>query len=274
MNTDSFQQKLKDNGQQPSSSGIHIERQVTDSSSESDLTHTTEEKQNHYSNDWLEDLNRKVESLQLKAAQSSGLNDQIDNINAAIIDAQKQITKLKKDNDNLKQELIAIAKQNTKESLEILGIFISLFTFISISASIVLQFETVFHAAFILMLFLIGLMTFLYLFHHLVHGEHRPLKKIYYFNRRFTWKIFLLHHWKTGTYSFLIPFVLAMILGVICLFFDAEIGPSSKQLEPANINYIQNMPTSKIRLDENVKQYNTSPASALPKPPMNSSVAK
>ncbi len=188
--------------------------------------------------------------------------------------AWRKIEDKQKDLSSRFEELENRENEQTRNNIEILGVFITLFTFISVSVSIVLQFETVYHAAFVLMVFLTGLMCFIYMFHHVLNHKHRPLKKLYYFNRRFSLKIFLLHHWRTGGYCFLIPFGLAVLLGLVSLLFGPEKSFSCKTNEPANVNYIQNMPTSKIRLDENIEQYNTSPTSTLPKPPIKSSVAK
>lgn len=162
-------------------------------------------------------------------------------------------------------------KEQTRNNIEILGLFITFFTFISVSVSIILQLKTVFHAAFVLMVLLTGLMVFLYFFHHLLHHEHKPLEKIPYKQGESRFITFIKYQWCAGNMCYMIPAILAILCGIVAWLFGPE---TFKEKEPANINYIQNMPTSKIRLDENVEQYNTSPASVLPKPPMNSSVAK
>lgn len=249
------------------STGVAIDVTTSDSSSSLEDAKTVEDTQKKYSVAWFEDIKEKVEHLQQEVDNMSGFNDAIDGIRKSLVEAEQKQNSLKKELDNE-------SKRHTKESVEILGIFISLFTFISVSVSIALQFNTVFHAAFILMVFLTGLMCFVYLFHHVLNHKHRPLKKLYYFNRRFSLKIFLLHHWRTGGYCFLIPFVLAILLGLVSIIFGPEKLSSRNTNEPTNVNYIQNIPTSKIRLDENIEQYNTSSTLTLSKSPMKSSVAK
>ncbi len=250
MEKNDFSQGLESNSQD-SSTNIQLGMEPFVSSSSSAFARSTEEKQEQYSKAWLIGIEEKVNKLQAEVNNMSGFTE-------AISDIKKSLDEAKKQQNDLKNELAEESKRHTKESIEILGVFITLFTFISVSVSIALQFNTVFHAAFILMVFLTGLMCFVYMFHHVLNHKHCPLKKLYYFNRRFSLKIFLLHHWRTGAYCFLIPFILAILLGLISLLMGPEKHSSCKTNDTANVNYIQNIPTSKIMLDKSIEPSHSS----------------
>lgn len=232
--------------EQQSSTGVPVEVTPADSLSSTEADKAGENDiQKKYSEEWFKNIEEKVKNLQIAVDNMSGFND-------AILAISKSLDEAKQQQDNLKKELDNESKRHTKESVEILGIFITLFTFISVSTSIVLQLKTVFHAAFVLMVLLTGLMTFLYLFHHLLHHEHKPLEEMQYEQGKSRIITFIKHQWKTGNLCYIIPAILAVCLGFISWLFGPEISDPKK---PTNVNYIQNMPTSKIRLDGNIEQY-------------------
>lgn len=258
MVNDNSSEKLEVPEQQ-NTTGVSVDLTPTDSLSSQNTSKTVEENQKNYSK-WLATIEGKVNSLQEKVKSMDGFSEAIYGIQNAVKEAQGKV-------DKLNQE----SQQRTKENIEILGIFITFFTFISVSTSIILQLKTVFHAAFVLMVLLTGLMVFLYFFHHLLHHEHKPLEAIPYKKGECHFWTFMKFQWKTGNFCYIVPAIMAILCGIIAW----GLGPETlKEKEPANTNYIQNMPTSKIRLDENIEQYNTSPTPTLPKPPIKSSVAK
>ena len=150
MVNDNSSEKLEVPEQQ-NTTGVSVDFTPTDSLSAQNTSKTVEENQKNYSK-WLATIEGKVNSLQEKVKSMDGFSEAIYGIQNAVKEAQGKV-------DKLNQE----SQQRTKENIEILGIFITFFTFISVSTSIILQLKTVFHAAFVLMVLLTGLMVFLYL---------------------------------------------------------------------------------------------------------------
>ncbi len=233
MENDNSSEKLHSPLSQ-SSTGIPVNMSVPDSSSQK-----LSDQQKTYSDAWFKELEDKFLALQREVDKVKGFEESLTSIQESIIDANQQIEKIASD-----------LKQQTKNNLELFGTFATLFTFISVSVSIVLQFETVFHAVFVLMSFLTGLMIFLYVFHHLLHHEHKPLEPICYEPGKSRCISLIKHLWKTGNFCYSIPFILAVLCGFIALLIGPDDSSSCKKEGAAHINYIQNVPTSKINMDQ------------------------
>lgn len=88
--------------------------------------------------------------------------------------------------NNAKKDIKRMSREvkiTERKSLEFLGIFVTLFTFISVSASALLQFKTVYHSIFFLLSFCFCLLLFLHLFHLILRNEKIGKKSwtVFYF---------------------------------------------------------------------------------------------
>ena len=70
--------------------------------------------------------------------------------------------------------------RQTKNNIELLGIFVTLFTFISVSASVALQIKGVYHASLFISVFCLCLFAFLHVFHNFIQASdpQRGFKKL------------------------------------------------------------------------------------------------
>lgn len=70
--------------------------------------------------------------------------------------------------------------RQTKNNIELLGIFVTLFTFISVSASVALQIKNVYHASLFISVFCLCLFAFLHVFHNFIQASEpqRGFKKL------------------------------------------------------------------------------------------------
>lgn len=70
--------------------------------------------------------------------------------------------------------------RQTKNNIELLGIFVTLFTFISVSASVALQIKSVYHASLFISVFCLCLFAFLHVFHDFIQASdpQRGFKKL------------------------------------------------------------------------------------------------
>lgn len=95
------------------------------------------------------------------------LEDKIKELERKNNDVIEMSRKAKKEMGRMSREV----KVTERKSLEFLGIFVTLFTFISVSASTVLQFKNVHHSVFFLASFCFCLLLFLHLFHVVLRNE-------------------------------------------------------------------------------------------------------
>jgi len=95
------------------------------------------------------------------------LEDKIQELEKKNNDVIEMSRKAKKEMGRMSREV----KVTERKSLEFLGIFVTLFTFISVSASTVLQFKNVHHSVFFLASFCFCLLLFLHLFHLVLRNE-------------------------------------------------------------------------------------------------------
>ena len=111
----------------------------------------------------------------------SELEKQIGTINKDKQELEKKINEISNKTNEViqtshkaKQEIRKMSREvqvTERKSIEFLGIFVTLFTFISVSASTVLQFKNVLHSNFFLASFCFCLLLFLHLFHLVLRNE-------------------------------------------------------------------------------------------------------
>lgn len=122
----------------------------------------------------------KLNELENTIKQQSSQIEQVNEKNAeslVMIQESEQIVK------NLRKEVSKISgdvKKHTKENIELLGIFVALFTFISVSSSVALQIKGIYHAAFFISVFCLCLFSFLHFLHSLLQeNEGYVWKKVW-----------------------------------------------------------------------------------------------
>lgn len=102
------------------------------------------------------------------------LKENVRQIIAITDERQKLAEKSKTEQEQLAKKIKKIERslaRQTKDNIELLGIFVTLFTFISVSASTLLQFKTVYNAIFFLLAFCFCLLLFLHMFHIILRNE-------------------------------------------------------------------------------------------------------
>lgn len=102
---------------------------------------------------------------------------------AAIDEKQKLADASKKQQEKLANKIKQIERnlsRQTKNNIELLGIFVTLFTFISVSASVALQIKNVYHASLFISVFCLCLFAFLHVFHNFIQANEpqRGVKKL------------------------------------------------------------------------------------------------
>ena len=196
--------------EQQSSTGVTVEVGISDSSSQKTSEMNAKDQQRTYSDAWFKDIESKVFSIQEELKKIRGWEESLNPLHEGLKDAKKQIASLQDD----------LYKQ-TRNSLEFFGIFATLFTFISVSASTVLQFRNVFHSVFFLAAFCFCLLFFLHLFHMIVQKG------------------------KLGTYAWIVFYVVILLVcgigGSLCYYYGNKL-PSTLTEDTAGsiqINYTQ-----------------------------------
>ncbi len=104
-------------------------------------------------------------------------------LTAAIDEKQKLADASKKQQEKLSNKIKQIERnlsRQTKNNIELLGIFVTLFTFISVSASVALQIRGVYHASLFISVFCLCLFAFLHVFHDFIQASdpQRGFKKL------------------------------------------------------------------------------------------------
>lgn len=102
---------------------------------------------------------------------------------AAVDERQKLADASKKQQEHLSNKIKQIERslsRQTKNNIELLGIFVTLFTFISVSASVALQIKNVYHASLFISVFCLCLFAFLHVFHNFIQASEpqRGFKKL------------------------------------------------------------------------------------------------
>ncbi|MDD6153416.1 MAG: hypothetical protein PUC11_05670 [Elusimicrobia bacterium] len=112
----------------------------------------------------LSKLEKKIDELD---KEKTALEDKI----TATEKKNQEFTRALRKAEHAVRKMSREVKVTERKSLEFLGIFITLFTFISVSASTVLQFKNVHHSIFFLASFCFCLLLFLHLFHLVLRNE-------------------------------------------------------------------------------------------------------
>ena len=109
----------------------------------------------------LEELRLKIIELDRKITEIQGYREAVDELNLGIEELKSKSEKMQKDNDILSQKMDNSEKENTKKSMEILGVFVAIITVVSVSTTTALQIHSVYHALLFIIAFSLCLLSFI-----------------------------------------------------------------------------------------------------------------
>lgn len=113
---------------------------------------------------WEEELHKLKDDFSRQQQQNGQLIEEV----STILNSFSKTAEQTEQKINLLHEKL---NNKTKDNIELLGIFVTLFTFISVSASVALQIKSVYHASLFISVFCLCLFAFLHVFHNFIQAS-------------------------------------------------------------------------------------------------------
>ena len=122
---------------------------------------------------WEEELHKLKDDFAKQQQQTKQMIKEV----STILNSFSETAELTEKKINLLHKKL---NNKTKDNIELLGIFVTLFTFISVSASVALQIKSVYHASLFISVFCLCLFAFLHVFHDFIQASdpQRGFKKL------------------------------------------------------------------------------------------------
>jgi len=176
------------------------------------------------------------------------IQEDINRLNKKIEDFSKNeeqystiIDNLKKEQAELKKNYDEALNDSQKKIIETMGVFVALFTFISISTTTLLNFQNIYNSLFFLSAFTLILTSFLGVFHFILTKELK---------------------FKDLSIILVIPFFCTICFGIICFFKDPkeikEQVDNQKIYQTNDIKMNTIISTNTVTISTNVHTYKNS----------------
>lgn len=123
----------------------------------------------------LEELELKIIELDRKITEIQGYGEKVSELSIGINELNSKSQQMQEDNLSLSKKMANSEKENTKRSIEILGVFVAIITVISISTTTALQIHSIYHALLFIIAFSLCLLAFVYLIIYILRHETKSV---------------------------------------------------------------------------------------------------